>query len=284
MQPSAIFRNQWFGKATFAICAIVIAPEDPLYTAIWALVGLGIGHQIDEWACNDQLTLRQSLDARRLLRQAKAHNPWLIYTFAGLGHLGKVAGPVRPEHINHARELMRQLRFDAEERERAQGWFKAGKIPGCPFPELAQICRNWGHPEFETFTLTSLRHSITLAQDEKGQRVCELACTGLLLLLGVSASKARTPGSSDGTTDGNAQGTPINATQMSPADARQLLGVSKDDDPDTVTQAYRRLVARLHPDRLPSHASDEQRGIAEQRMAEVNVAREVLSSIDSGRS
>lgn len=272
MQLSSLLHNQWFCKATFTVCAIAVAPADPIFMVVWAFVGFGFGYQLDEWARSHRLSLGQSLDAWRLLRQAKSHNPWLIYTFAGLGHLGKVAGPIRQEHIAHARELMRQLRFDAIERERAQEWFKAGKMPGCPFPELAEHCRNLGHQEFETFALKSLQDSVELAKDEAGRRVCELACTGLLLLLGVSASRART---------GAAQGGPSTSAQaqMSVPAARALLGVDSKADQAAITQAYRRLVARLHPDRLPTHADAEQRAKAEARMAEVNVAREVLTGV-----
>nr|WP_301289361.1 DnaJ domain-containing protein [Natronocella acetinitrilica] len=44
------------------------------------------------------------------------------------------------------------------------------------------------------------------------------------------------------------------STAMSEAEARAILGVAQDADAETITQAHRRLIQRLHPDRGGSDA------------------------------
>lgn len=56
------------------------------------------------------------------------------------------------------------------------------------------------------------------------------------------------------------------STRMSPADARRLLEVSDGADARTISQAHRRLIARVHPDV----------GGSEELARRVNVARDTL--------
>jgi DnaJ-domain-containing protein 1 len=57
--------------------------------------------------------------------------------------------------------------------------------------------------------------------------------------------------------------------------ARQLLGIGRDADLETVKRAYRRLARALHPDLQPA-ADEARRRVLEQRFAEVTAAYESL--------
>jgi uncharacterized Ntn-hydrolase superfamily protein len=58
--------------------------------------------------------------------------------------------------------------------------------------------------------------------------------------------------------------------------AREVLGVRADDGPEVIRLAYRRRVARWHPDRLPPEATSEERAAAEQRTWQLREALETL--------
>jgi len=58
------------------------------------------------------------------------------------------------------------------------------------------------------------------------------------------------------------------------ADPYEVLGVARGATPAEIRRAYLALVERYHPDR---HDGNPLRGLAEQRLAEVNAAYELLS-------
>ncbi len=275
MATSYLFRNGWFGKAVFTTTSLALAPFDWASTAIWAAVGFGLGFQFDQFAGRDHGTLKQSVDSWRLLRQAKQHNPWMIFTFAALGHMSHIAGPNNPERLSQAKAVMRNLRFDAATRLQALDWYRAGKADGCPLAELAALCRQFGHLELESFALTTLKQASKLGDNPDTHQQCELTFTGLALLLGISASKASTGGPEQQSQAHDSK--PIHPGNPLPkADALRVLGVATTADKAAIKLAYRRLASQHHPDRLPNHASDHERKAAADQMARLNSAMEVL--------
>lgn len=67
------------------------------------------------------------------------------------------------------------------------------------------------------------------------------------------------------------------------AAAYETLGVSPEADQATVTEAYRRLMNRHHPDKLPTEADPAQRRQADERTAAIRRAYErICASRDSG--
>jgi DnaJ-class molecular chaperone len=57
-------------------------------------------------------------------------------------------------------------------------------------------------------------------------------------------------------------------------DFYKLLGIARDADPAEITAAYRKLVAKYHPDR---HQTNELHELAEDKLRALNEAYEVLS-------
>lgn len=64
------------------------------------------------------------------------------------------------------------------------------------------------------------------------------------------------------------------AREAPAARAREVLGVPAGADPAAIKLAYRRLVSRCHPDRLPRSASEAERRLAGARMTELRDALE----------
>jgi DnaJ-domain-containing protein 1 len=282
MATSLLFRNNWFGKALFTTGAFAIAPIDPTSTIIWTAVGFGLGYQFDQFAAHDHLTLKQSANAWRLLRQTKHHNPWMIFTFAALGAMARIAGKNNHNHRSQARRLMQDLRFDPKGKERARSWYQAGLEDGCPLPELAARCRAFGHYEFEPFAVQSLAQAAALSDRTAIEVPSQLALRGFRALLGFEIRGAAAQKPPDDAPPDLAQGAPgpepVASNPSSVADARRLLGVEATADKAKVKLAYRRLASQHHPDRLPEDASKAQRQQAQAKMADINSAKDLLDT------
>ena len=288
MATSLLVRNNWFGKAVLTTGAFAIAPLDITSTLIWSAVGFGLGYQIDQFAAHNNLTLKQSANAWRLLRQTKHHNPWMIFTFAALGEMARIAGSNNAACRAHSTRLMQDLRFDPEAKERAREWYKAGMQDGCPIPELAARCRRFGHYEFEPFALQSLEQAASLHDRASIRMASQLAFRGLSALLGKEA-----PGPSsqqqEATGEPNPQQQQHKQRRRAPKDrvsqapktsveARRLLGVEASANQAQIKTAYRRLASKHHPDRLPEGSSNSDREQAQTRMANINSAKELLDA------
>lgn len=61
-------------------------------------------------------------------------------------------------------------------------------------------------------------------------------------------------------------------TIQEPSDAYKTLGVSPQDSPDAIKKAYRKLVGKYHPDRLPPNASQDEINTAAEKMIRVKKA------------
>ena len=278
MATSFLLRNNWFGKAIFTTGAFALAPLDLTSTVIWSAVGFGLGYQFDQFAGHEHLTLKQSANAWRLLRQTKHHNPWMIFTFAALGEMARIAGNNNSAFRSHALRLMQEMRFDPLAKERARGWYQAGREDGCPLPELAARCRRFGHYEFEAFALQSFEVAATLGDSVRVQEQCQLARRGLGALLGL---EPRHGAAKEETVDDEPAQQEPEAPRSAPAtvaEARRLLGVATAADKTEVKQAYRRLASKNHPDRLPEDATDSQRQQAQTTMADINSAKDILDA------
>ncbi|HEX7037742.1 MAG TPA: hypothetical protein VF210_18370 [Pseudomonadales bacterium] len=247
----------WTGKALGAAAALVFAPAQPGSLLWWLTAGLALGHGFD--------SLGSHLAPRRpaptpLPQDARAS---LRYTFAALGRVA-AAGDPGAAPLGLAESLMTRLAFLPERRREALGWFEAGRDPAFPFDTLADACRDAfaEHPVLQGLARRSLCRMAALIDTPGAMR--ELLALGARLgwdrqrLVDEAMSALR-----DGETDRSGW-------------ARRVLGVQPDDAPDVVRLAYRRRVARWHPDRLPARAAPEERAAAERRMAQLRDALECL--------
>lgn len=267
-QASELFRNNWFGKALGAVTALIFAPPDVVTTAVWVAVGMTLGHSLDRWSSRlahpSQLgELRSWL---RIKPRSTAARPTMQFTFAAMGRIAKASGQILPAHIDYAEHLMGRLQFKADDRRRAIAWFNAGKDPAYPFAELADKCRSEGNPLLIAMAAECMCRILLVARNDDS----ETALMALAAAVAVPASQI------DATISAMAELKDQAAPSV--AKAYQTLGVSESAGDAEIKQAYRRQVARLHPDRLAHKATEREVKAAERQLAECREALEIIQA------
>lgn len=254
----------WTGKALGAAAGLILAPASPGALVWWISAGVMLGHALD------------SVGTRMLARQAGprtgagepdvASGASLRFTFAALGRIAATAGENGPEHRRYPERLMKRLGFSPERRREALVWFHAGRDAAFPFDSLAASCRHdfAAHPVLKNLAMQSMCGMAALADSPQA--------TAELLDLGESVGWERGALA--------AQAVAMAALlpeQHGPVEqARATLGVREDDSADVIRLAYRRRVARWHPDRLPQDSSDRERAAAADQMWRLREALELL--------
>lgn len=268
MASSKLLHNRWFGKALGMVAALIMSPPQPKLTLLWLACGVAIGHLFDTWS--QRFTHPSQLGAlwRRLNPKAPSARPTMQFTFAAMGRIAKASGRVLPAHIDYAEELMKRLKFTSEDRHQAITWFTAGKDPVYPFAELADQCRA------EAARSPVLRDIAV-----------ECMCRAALICDNVDAANALA--ALAGSLDIDAAA--LEQVQLAiaelhdtvapaVAEAYEMLGVTEQASDSDVKQAYRRMVAKLHPDRLAHTATRREVKIAEKQLAECREALEIIQA------
>ena len=267
-QPSELFRNNWFGKALGAVTGLIFAPPDITATLVWVAVGMTLGHSLDRWSTRlahpSQLgELRSWL---RIKPRGPAARPSMQFTFAAMGRIAKAGGQVLPAHIDYAEHLMGRLQFQADDRRRAIAWFNAGKDPAYPFAELAEKCRSEANPVLIAMAAECMCRILLVARNTDAETA----------LMALAAAVDVPPSQIDATLSAMAELKDQAAPRV--AEAYQTLGVSESADDAEIKQAYRRLVAKLHPDRLAHKATEREVKLAERQLAEGREALEIIQA------
>lgn len=249
---------RWAGKALGAAAALTFAPAAPAALVWWVAAGIGLGHLLD--SVNGSADTVEKTPPDGLFAPAS-----LRFVFAALGRVAEASGEVGSAHLRQTERLMSRLALTPDRRQEAMVWFHAGRDDTFPFDAMAQSCRQelTEHPVLRELTLESLCRMCALADSP--------AATGELLALGERLGCNR---------EALAQQALVMAAQL-PTDnpeehARDLLGVRPDDDADAIRLAYRRRVARWHPDRLPADADAAAKALAERRMWQLREALDTL--------
>lgn len=176
----------------------------------------------------------------------------LTLLFAAAGRVAKARGRVSEAAIARATALMDELGLEPAARRQAVRVFQRGKRRGFPLRQLARkLCRAWGGRGDPAERLLRRLATVALADGapSPGQRrVLEdvaaplgLSAERLAALLGQSSSAGSRPGPKH---------SPLQASYRE-------LGLAPDAEPQAVRQAYRRLLARHHPDRVLARGADE---------------------------
>lgn len=252
----------WTGKALGAAAALVFAPPQPGSLLWWLTAGLALGHGFDR--------LGSLLDSGNfappstpLPDDARAA---LRYTFAAMGRIAAAAEPGSLP-LRQADWLMARLAFPPQQRREAARWFDSGRDPAFAFDTLAAAASTAlrDHPMLQGLARHALCRTAALADTPEATR--ELL--SLAARLGWDRHRLA------------AEALALGALLASPdadptARARRLLGVQPNDGPERIRLAYRRRIARWHPDRLPAAAGAEERAAAEHRMVQLRDALECL--------
>lgn len=176
----------------------------------------------------------------------------LTLLFAAAGRVAKARGRVSESAIARATGLMDELGLEPAARRQAVRVFQRGKQRDFPLSQLARALRRAGGGRGDP-SERLLRRLVTVALADGApfpaqRRVLEDLAASLGLSterLAVLLGQSRSAGSRAGPKPG-----PLQASYLE-------LGVAPDADPQAVRQAYRRLLARHHPDRVLARGADE---------------------------
>lgn len=268
MASSKLLHNRWFGKALGIVTALIVSPPQPTLTLLWLACGVAVGHVFDTWSRRFVHPSQLGMLWRRLNPRAASTRPTMHFTFAAMGRIAKASGHVLPEHIDYAEALMARLKFAAGDRHQAIIWFNAGKDPAYLFAELAEQCRAEREqtPLLREFAVECMCRTALIA-DNADSAAALLGLTGSLQVDEAAVMRVR-----------SAIGELDDKIAPAVAQAYELLGVDETASDTDVKQAYRRIVARLHPDRLAHTATQREVKLAEQHLAECREALEIIQA------
>ena len=239
-----------------------------------AVLGFVLGHQFDRG-----FERRYEAFSRQGDNIGRLSEDFVRALFLTMGHLAKVDGRVSEDEIRAARSVMHRLGLGPAQVRNAIDWFTAGKQPGFPLIQTVRELRRVGarNPAHRVLFVRLLLE-VVLAKDALHQRERALiwqVCTELdigrvefaQLEAMIRAQKGfrRSPA-------GDADAARVRA-------AYRTLGVGSDASNADIKTAYRRLMNRIHPDKLAS--SDPDQAVlaeAQRRTREVRSAYELLKA------
>ncbi|MEM1231496.1 MAG: J domain-containing protein [Pseudomonadota bacterium] len=301
----ALLTNNWFAKALLVTMALVatdlVMPEPAWLTLLVVAIAFGLGHELDQLARARLSPSMAEASDRQLLLDLEQQDPWSIYALCAMGRLATIDGPLLPAHRQLAEEILARLSPKAGEDARAftrRGlkWFHAGRREGCPFSTLAAACgraRDTARTAAagEALVLECLGRAAQVRESDAVSAAMGDLATLLRYHLsgpasprpGVAGVAASTTGASFGGAGFGAAGTGSGAASTIPLPstaerqaAAELLNVPVDASSEAIRLAYRRGVARYHPDRLPQNASAYDVAMAEEQMTRFRDAYERL--------
>jgi DnaJ like chaperone protein len=259
-ERSTLLHNRWFGKAVGGVLALAFTPPDWLVTVAAVSTAVAAGHAYDVWSSRGALHGQSALGGRS---ERAARELSLRFQFSALGRLARASGVVRPEHIELAETLLRDQGWTGAQRQQAIGWFTEGRDHEAPLESLAErSVPLWrARPDVRDSVHDALCRGLLIHRTLPGEAT--LITLGMLMDVSPTALHQR-----------------LALLQTQPARTRaddyRTLDLSPDASAEAVAQAYRRLVARYHPDRLGKHATQEERAYHERRMREIRQAYEAL--------
>ncbi len=269
--------NNWFGKAVGATCAWIWAPTDAIWLAAAVITGIGLGHLYDLWAAHMHDGEAASLAQINSGNDSKAA-PYAEFLFAALGRIAKASGRVTPDHIAHAERVMQQMGMDAAGKTQAQRWFRQGKSGDAALSDLSRECLA-ADQKGSAARLTILRCLCAMAAiTPSDSGVSTLKSLGGLLGFAPSRIAGEFGAYHDARhqAEHNAGGPQGSGSELDAA--YRQLDLQPGATLDQVKRAYRRLVSRTHPDKLPRDASDAEQRAAQERMVKLRDAFERISA------
>jgi DnaJ like chaperone protein len=253
----------WYGKAIGALIGLLLAGP------VGALIGLFFGHLFDVQAGGGAIAESphaSTVDVQEAFFRA---------TFQVMGHLAKADGRVSETEIRAARTIMSDFKLGERQIQAAIEFYRQGKESDFPLEttlaELHQLCAH--RPDVgRMFVQIQLQAGLWGGSlNTAGRRVLARICAALdisgyevvqmeALLRMQHATQSRERASVDRV-----------------AEAHEVLGVSRSAADSEVTQAYRRLMSRNHPDKLVAKGLPESMmKLAEEKTRQIRAAYEVI--------
>jgi len=229
---------------------------------IGALIGAALGHNFDSGLKMLQL---EDDEARHEDMQPGAQErvqaAFFTATFATMGYISKADGKVTADEIAVAESVMSQMQLSEEQRKVAIDLFQQGKEPDYDVKAVVEqfriecrrrtnLMRMFVEIQLHAVYADGKLHP---AEEKVLEELCEYLKFPKFMLrqmeILVRAGRASASNSSGSQ---NRSGSSVNSrsSDLSVADAYELLDVEKSADKAEVKRAYRKLMSQHHPDKL----------------------------------
>ena len=255
------------------------------------IIGIALGHLYDHWANNQNDKhfgefLSKSL-AGASTKNSATHE--LHFLFSAAGRISKASGRVQPAHIKQTEAVIKALDLDSEGRNQAIAWFDEGKSNQSSFSQLAKSClqSKSTNPNSRTAIIRCLCDFAVI--EPTRDAVKELK--RLAAMLGFASGRvgqffgdahSRRTVRREPPKKPSAQGPKPKATPPEPPQeviaAYHYLDCKAGASKEEVKHAYRKLVSRYHPDRLPKQAKVSEIEHAKKKMVALREALETLEA------
>lgn len=254
------------------------------------LLGLFIGHLADKKLYELGSVSSSIFRHKPLTRQSL----FMQTTFAVLGHIAKAKGRVTEQDIQLARQLMANLRLDAQNQQLAQSAFTLGKEANFPLREAIREFREacgQRHDLLRFFVEVQMQAALQDGQlSPNEQQILFTIAEGLgisrvqfeQMLTMIAAAQRFRSGfyhqySQQQSHQQHGGGQTYHSNQPSLSDAYNVLNVTMNDDQATVKRAYRKLMNEHHPDKLVAKGlPPEMMEVAKEKAQQIQAAYDLI--------
>ncbi|NKC00851.1 MAG: hypothetical protein GKR90_20470 [Pseudomonadales bacterium] len=285
--------NQWFGKAVGFTSAFIFAPYNHVALSAAIIVGIAVGHMFDIWAARQTPAPVKAPSKARGNRSSTTLDLNQQYLFAALGHLAKQGGAVLPRHVKKAESFMRALSLSTAQRKAAITTFNSGKSAQFDFRKLAAKLPTSGNSNTAQFMVHAMC-AITAISPNDHALAATVRLAGFLnvspgfVAKEFGAALQTRPNASEHNTYSrqktrkqerrSSQPSANKPEKSALAAAFTTLGIPAGSSASGAKKAYRKLISKTHPDKLPPNASESKVLAATRQMV---ILREALELIEA---
>ena len=259
------------------------------------IFGAFLGHLADK-KLYELGSVRSSIFGKNLTRQTL----FTLTTFAVLGHLAKAKGRITEEDIQNARNLMAHLNLDAKSQQEAQKAFTLGKEADFPLRnvirEFREACaRRQDLLRFfiqvqitaaiqdgeldaqEQQVLFTIAEAMGMSRMQFEQMLGMIMAAQQFSRGGFHQQYSQQNDYSQGSYSQGGYSGYQQSRQPSIDAAYKVLGVTANDDQNTVKRAYRKLMNENHPDKLAAKGlPDEMMELAKEKTQQIQAAYDLI--------
>ena len=239
-----------------------------------ALLGAWLGHKFDKGMSFDFDALNQKKEGQR-------QQVFFYTTFSIMGFIAKADGRVSAHEIAFANAYMNKLGLDGNLKQQAQDAFNEGKMAGFPIEDQLKQLKKYCYNR-QDLMLLFLEIQIQVAfADGQLEETERAALHRIAKQLGFSAQQL------DQLLEMIIAGAQFHSNQGSVSrstskeqleNAYKLLGVSSNDNAQTIKKAYRKQMTQHHPDKVVAKGlPPEMMEIAKQKAQDIQAAYELIT-------
>lgn len=248
---------------------------------VGAVVGFVIGWWFDK-------SVQQALASSP--QQGARQQQFLLTFFEVLGHLAKSKGRVTDDDIQFATRRLDELGLNGAARQAAMAAYNRGKQADYQVLDRVQVLRHGGIARRDllnyflgqVIVAALLDGQLEVAEYEVIRKVATaLGVSKLQLDMMLQMTQARFRFEQHQQSHGSQAGSsrPSSATQL--ADAYAVLGVERGASAAEIKRAYRKLMAKHHPDKLAAQGlPEEMRASAQQKAQQIQAAYELIKQAE----